>query len=467
MGSRIGLPAMILAVVALGALPEMARAADFSLGSLDVWEDRLAAGLNRQLLGNELYRFGAFLAAVLAANMVGDLARALIARAAARFRAAKKLVPATVLEAAVKYAGRAALLLGAYAGLQFLNLEYQLGHNSIRQFLRLIFTVYMSTVVGAILQYALARLASVFRGRGRELIAATCESVSRSARFGMVALGLYVGHRFLSLDSHLEQLAERSFLVLTTLVAAYIAWRLVDVAERWLGEFTRLTNSRLDDMILPVAKTLMRTGIGFATFVKIANDLGQHEQIAPILAGVSIGGLAIGLAAQESIKNFFGSVMIFSDRPFELGDLIRIDSQEGRVESVGFRSTRLRTAEGHLVTIPNGDLAGKTILNIARRPHLRRQLSLRLHPTTAPEKVERAVAIVREILADHEGMDPKNPPQVAFNDINDTSLNIQATYYFPPQEGGRFNAFGERVNFEIIRRFHNEGIELATHRHAA
>jgi len=456
-----------LAIVSVGPLPGVAAAGEFSLGSLRNWEDRLATGLNQQLLGNELYRFGALLAAVLAANMFGDLARALIARAAARLRAAQKVVPATVLEAAVKYIGRAALLVGAYTGLQFLNLEYQLGQNTIRQFLRLIFTVYLSTVVGAILQYALARLAAVFRGRGRELMAATCESVSRSARFGMVALGLYVGHRFLSLDSDLEKLAERSFLVLTTLVGAYIAWRLVDVAERWLSEFTRLTNSRLDDMILPVAKTLMRTGIGFATFVKVANDLGQKDQIAPILAGVSIGGLAIGLAAQESIKNFFGSVMIFSDRPFELGDMIRIDSQEGRVEAVGFRSTRLRTVEGHLVTIPNGDLAGKTILNIAKRPHLRRQLNLRLHPTTAPEKVERAVEIVRDILAGHEGMDPKNPPQVTFSDINDTSLTIQATYYFPPHEGGRFSAFGERVNFEIIRRFHNEGIELAAHRQAA
>ncbi|MDZ4780395.1 MAG: mechanosensitive ion channel family protein [Planctomycetia bacterium] len=465
MSGRFSMSRLGLAMTLCAAWTEIARAdSEVSVAAL---ESKLATGLNQLVLGNELYRYGAFLAAILAASMIGEAVRALVARTAARLRGAQRTVPATILEATVKYVHRAAILLGACIGLQVLNLQYRIWNNSVQQFIAVAFTIYLATVIGAILQFALARLGAVFRGRNRSLVAATCDSVSRSARFGSVALGLYLGHRFLTLSESIAAKADKSFLVLTTLVGAYIAWRLVDVAERWLSGFTRMTNSRLDDMILPVAKTLMRSGIAFATFVKIANDTHQQDQITPILAGVSVGGLAVGLAAQESIKNFFGSIMIFSDRPFELGDLIRVDSQEGRVEAVGFRSTRLRTIEGHLVTIPNGDLAGKTILNIAKRPHLRRQLNLRLHAHTAPEKVERAVEIVREILADHEGMDADHPPQVTFNDIQETALNIQVTYYFPPQEGGRFSAFSERVNFEIIRRFHAHGIELAAQRQAA
>ncbi len=454
------LPAILIAV-----WPSSARAADEASTSLGAWEDQLAQGLNYQLLGNELYRFGAFLAAVLAASMAGEAVRAMVAKAAARFRNGQRQVFATVLEASLRHIGRTSLILGAYIGLQFLNLGYQICGNSVEHYIALAFTVYLSTIVGEILQYALARMAAVFRGRNRAIVAATCDSASRSARFSAVALGLFLGARWLSLNESYAKSAQTTFAVLATLVGAYVAWRMVDVVERWLSGFTRRTNSRLDDMILPVAKTLLRSAIAFATVVKIAGDTGQD--LSTILAGVSVGGLAVGLAAQESIKNFFGSIMIFSDRPFELGDLIRVDSTEGRVEAVGFRSTRLRTVEGHVVTIPNGDLAGKTILNIARRPHLRRQINLRLHPTTAPEKVERAVELVREILADHEGMDANNPPQVTFNDINESALNIQATYYFPPQEGGRFSAFSERVNFEIIRRFHADGIELAAHRQAA
>jgi len=449
------------------AWPRAASAAEPVLQTLDSWNEQLGAGLNYPLLGNELYRYGAFFAALLAANMAGEALRSVLARMAVRLREMQRTVAATVLEAVLKHAGRAAMILGAYVGLQFLKLDYVLLDNPIRGYLSLAFTVYLSMIAGQVLQYALARMAAVFRGRNQSLVGATCDSISRSARFGTIALGIFLGTQFLRISKEYRDDARTTFVVLGTIVGGYIAWRLVDVVERWLAGFTRRTNSRLDDMLLPVVKTILRTGICFAATVKIAQDTNNSDQLTTILAGVSVGGLAVGLAAQESIKNFFGSVMIFSDRPFELGDMIRVDSQEGRVEAVGFRSTRLRTVEGHLVTIPNGDLAGKTILNIAKRPHLRRQFNLRLFPGTPPEKVERAVEIVREILADHEGMDPNNPPTVTFSDIQESALVIQATYYFPPHEGGRFSAFSERVNFEIVRRFHADGIELATQRQAA
>lgn len=459
--------ALRLPAVLIACWPNIARAADAPASTLGGWEERLAQGLNYQLLGNELYRFGAFLAAVLAASMAGEAVRTVLAKAAARFRDGHRQVFATLLEASLRHVGRASLILGAYIGLQFLNLQYRVFGNAVERYIALAFTVFLAMIAGEVLQYALTRLAAVFRGRNRAIVAATCDSISRSARLGAVALGLFLGAGWLELNEHYAKRATATFQVLAILVGGFIAWRMVDVVERWLSGFTRRTSSRLDDMILPVVKTLLRTGIVFGAMLQIASITQNEEQLTAILAGVSVGGLAVGLAAQESIKNFFGSIMIFSDRPFELGDLIRVDSTEGRVEAVGFRSTRLRTVEGHVVTIPNGDLAGKTILNIARRPHLRRQVNLRLHPATAPEKVERAVEIVRDILADHEGMDATNPPQVTFNDINESALNIQATYYFPPQEGGRFSAFSERVNFEIIRRFHADGIELAAQRQAA
>jgi MscS family membrane protein len=453
--------------LAFMAWPSVCAAAEPVASALDGWNDRLGAGLNYQLAGNELYRFGAFFAAMLAANMAGEALRTMLAAAAARFRSMQRFVFATILDAGAKHIARGMLILGAFVGLAFLRLDFMILQNPVRSYLRLAFTVYLAMLVGQLLQYVLARLAAVFRGRNRALVATTCDSVSRSARLGAIALGMFLGTQFLFIDKEYREDAATIFRVLGTIVGAYLAWRLVDVVERWLTGFTRKTNSRLDDMLLPVVKTILRTGICFAATVKIAQDTHNDDQLTTILAGVSVGGLAVGLAAQESIKNFFGSVMIFSDRPFELGDLIRVDSQEGRVEAVGFRSTRLRTIEGHLVTIPNGDLASKTILNIAKRPHLRRQLNLRLHPSTPPMKVERAVEIVRDILADHEGMDPQNPPLVTFSDIQESALNIQATYYFPPHEGGRFSAFSERVNFEIIRRFHADEIELATQRQAA
>ena len=126
-----------------------------------------------------------------------------------------------------------------------------------------------------------------------------------------------------------------------------------------------------------------------------------------VIAGLGVSGLALGLAAQDTLKNFFGSVMIFADRPFELGDRIVVDGHDGPVESVGFRSTRIRTLDGHLVTVPNGEIAHRTIHNIGKRPYIRRVMNVRIAYDTPPEKLERALAIIADALKDHEGMNPE------------------------------------------------------------
>lgn len=123
--------------------------------------------------------------------------------------------------------------------------------------------------------------------------------------------------------------------------------------------------------------------------------------------------------------------------------------------------TRIRTLDGHLVTIPNGELANKTIQNIGKRPYIRRIMNITITYDTPPEKVRRAVEIVKEILADHEGMKPEMPPRVFFNDFNDASLNIFAIYWYHPPDWWAFCAFGERVNHELLQRFNDEKIDFA------
>ncbi len=99
--------------------------------------------------------------------------------------------------------------------------------------------------------------------------------------------------------------------------------------------------------------------------------------------------------------------------------------------------------------------------NISKRPNIRRLLNLGITYDTPPEMAQRAVAILKEILADHEGMDPDKPPRVLFNDFKDSSLNLFAIYWYHPADGWAFDEFGQRVNFEILRRFNEEGIEFA------
>jgi MscS family membrane protein len=168
----------------------------------------------------------------------------------------------------------------------------------------------------------------------------------------------------------------------------------------------------------------------------------SDKPITSIIAGLGIGGLAVALAAQDTIKNFFGSIVLFVDKPFEMGDRIAIDGHDGPVEEVGLRSTKIRTLDGHLVTIPNGELANKTIQNIGKRPYIKRITNL-------------------TITYNHEGMHKDFPPRIYFNEFNSESLNIMVIYWYHPPDYWEFMTFTENFNKEVFRRFNDEGIDFA------
>ncbi len=124
--------------------------------------------------------------------------------------------------------------------------------------------------------------------------------------------------------------------------------------------------------------------------------------VTSILAGLGVGGLAVALAAQGTLSNWFGAFMIFSDRPFAAGDRIVIDSWDGFVEQVGLRSTRIRTLDGTLVTIPNSIVANAHINNISRMPARKSNFTIGVTYNTPPEKVEEALSIMKEMLGANE-----------------------------------------------------------------
>ena len=257
-----------------------------------------------------------------------------------------------------------------------------------------------------------------------------------------------------------EMIAETIIRMLAVLLVAYAFYALVDVIDRWMQVVSERTESKLDDMLRPLVRTSLRTTIVILGLVQVATILSD-KPMTSVIAGLGVGGLAIGLASQDMVKNFFGSVMIFSDHPFEMGDYIEAGGHSGTVESVGFRSTRIRTSDGHVICIPNGTLANMSIKNISSRLFLKRNFGLGLTYDTSPEKVQQAIDVVREILDHHEGMNEDNAPRVNFTEFTDSTLNIQVVYWHFPADWTSFRALNDRVNAEILTRFNDEGIEMA------
>ena len=250
--------------------------------------------------------------------------------------------------------------------------------------------------------------------------------------------------------------------VMLTISIALFAYYLVEVPTSWLHVQTEKTESKFDDMMVPIVRKSLRVTVVLFTLVSIAQSLSD-KPVSALLAGLGLGGLAFALAAQDTIKNLFGSMVIFTDKPFGLGDRINYDGHDGVIEEVGLRSTRLRRLDGHQVTIPNGELANKSIHNISKRPFIRRIFTLGVTYDTTHEKVTRAKEILEDILKDHEGMDPKGEmlPRVYFSDFSSSSLDFKCMYWYHPAAYWDYMNFSEWVNLEILRRFNEEGIEFA------
>lgn len=281
----------------------------------------------------------------------------------------------------------------------------------------------------------------------------------------LLVIGLKLGVNFLELGEPGQGVHEFVTIVmeiLLTVAVALSAIFFVSVPDVVLTRAAAKTVSKLDDMLVPIVRKSLKITIWVFALVNIAQVL-SNQPVTSIIAGLGIGGLAVALAAQDSIKNIFGSVIIFVDKPFELGERIIYGEHDGIIEEVGLRSTRLRRLDGALVTIPNGDLANSAINNVGRRPNIRRVFHITVTYDTPPEKIREGKAIIMDILKDHEGLDPKGElvPRCFFMDFNDASLGYLCIYWYFPPAWWDYCAFTERVNLEILERFNNAGIDFA------
>ncbi len=254
--------------------------------------------------------------------------------------------------------------------------------------------------------------------------------------------------------------AQRAADIAGTVAIVWFLFSLVQLLDARLKRWAASTASDIDDIIVPLVGKSLRLFIVIVGGMVIIKNLTGIE-IGPLLASLGIGGLAVALAAKDSIANFFGTLTILFDKPFQVGERIVIENYDGVVESVGFRSSRIRTLTGHLVTIPNEKLVNSTVENIGKRPHIRWSTNIGITYDSPPEKVEEAVAILEAILADHEGMDPEFPPRVFFNGFNDWSLNIMVLMWYHPADYWNFQVCLQRICLDILRRFRAAGIDFA------
>jgi MscS family membrane protein len=209
---------------------------------------------------------------------------------------------------------------------------------------------------------------------------------------------------------------------------------------------------------MPLVKKTLATLFGVVAVLVIADSLGAH--VETFLAGLGIGGLALALAAQDTIANMFGSFVVVLDQPFTVGDTVRIAGNEGTVEDIGLRSTRLRTAERTLIIIPNKTVASEAITNLSRMPQRRVEQTIGLTYDTAPEKMEAILEDLRALIASDPGVH-ESPVTVNFAKFSESSLDIQIVYYTESPVWQKHMDVRERINLKIMHAVAARGLTFA------
>lgn len=308
-------------------------------------------------------------------------------------------------------------------------------------------------------------------GPSRQLTGVTLLALARSTHLLLFALTVRMlvpwrdesdaWSRFVDVDfGAWTGLVDKCASVLIIIACTAAVFHLVHVPVSWFKAFASKTESKLDDVLAPIFDNALKVLVIIGGVVQLTSCLTGSAP-AQVIAPLAVGGLAVGLAAQDTIKNFFGSVMLILDKPFTLGELVDIGSHTGVVESLGLRSTRLRSPEGHLVTVPNGDLANRAIRNIGARPNIRQLFNVGVTYDTPSEKLEEAVSIIKGLLENHEGMMPDLPPRVHLNNLGAYSIDIQVIYWYHPADWWAYNAFNQKLTLELVRRFNAAGISFA------
>ncbi|MFW5450104.1 MAG: mechanosensitive ion channel family protein [Methylophagaceae bacterium] len=246
--------------------------------------------------------------------------------------------------------------------------------------------------------------------------------------------------------------------VLVSISGIWSAFRLVDVLYALLMNKARGTTNRFDDLLVPMISKSLKVFVVVIGVIFVADNL--NVDVTSLLAGLGLGGLAFALAAKDLLGNFFGSVTVLLDRPFHIGDWVIVGDVEGSVETVGFRTTRIRTFYNSVITLPNSALTTTKIDNMGARRYRRMRTMLGLTYDTAPEKIDAFCEGIRTLVHMHPYM-RKDYYQVYFNQYSAVSLDILVYVFWETPDWNTELRERHRFLLDILRLAAQLGVEFA------
>ncbi len=293
---------------------------------------------------------------------------------------------------------------------------------------------------------------------GLKYLASAVDHANRPIGGLVMALVFYIGFPLLLFPIAVSKLAMVATQALAAYSVVWLAYRLIDVLSDFMASKAEKTETKLDDQLVPLVTKTLKVFVAVVGGIFILQNLDVN--VGSLLAGLGLGGLAFALAAKDTVANFFGSLMIFIDKPFQIGDWIEMAGTEGTIEEVGFRTSRVRTFYNSLVTVPNAMVVSSMVDNYGRRRFRRYVSTLGLTYDTPPEKVQAFCEGVRAIIAGMPGM-RKDYYMVEFKDFGASALEIMMYCFMISPTWNDELRTRTHLNLEIMRLAKELGVSFA------
>ena len=326
------------------------------------------------------------------------------------------------------------------------------------QVVGLLFLAALAWAAQVLLRWSFAAVLQRIGDRRADLTAKTLEGMALPASW---LATVWVFHYFFA-DLRLPVRLAQWVAVLVDLALAgilvWLAYRLIDAVCEKLAVLTKHTATQIDDHLIPLARTVLRVGAVLGAILMVAQNHGYS--ITTVVAGLGLGGLAVALAAQDTVANVIGSLAIVADRPFQVGDWILVGEHEGTVERVGLRSTRVRTFYDSLVSVPNSRIVNTVVDNMGQRTYRRMRQMLPLRYDTDPDRIHAFVEGIRAVIRANEAM-RQDVYEIHLNRFSESSVDVMVYCFFRVPDWNR--ELVERHNFvlEVLRLARELGVEFA------
>jgi len=317
--------------------------------------------------------------------------------------------------------------------------------------------ILLSVILGKVIYWVFSKVVRAFTSKtATKVDDIIIDMIEEPVVFAIIASGIWFGLTLLVLPDMFSSAISNSYSLILSLLVGWVAVRLFDALyHEYLLPWASNTDNDLDDQLMLILRKGVKMIIWVLAIVIGMNNAGYD--VGALIAGLGIGGLALAMAAKDTVSNVFGGFTIFTDKPFRLNDRIVVGDYDGTVEEIGVRSTRLRTLAGRVVTIPNAQFSDEPVENISVEPSRKIVLNLGMTYDTTPDQMQGAMDTLRAIGEANSNTEEKIV--IAFNGFGDFALNIMFIYYI--RKGCDIGGTQTEINMEILRQFNDKKLEFA------